>query len=54
MSPPAVEQPRVAERLFISWHTVGSHLKHIYRKLELSSPQELAAMYARRSVEHTE
>lgn len=39
----------VAERLFISRHTVESHLKHVYRKLELSSRKELAALFVRRS-----
>jgi DNA-binding CsgD family transcriptional regulator/energy-coupling factor transporter ATP-binding protein EcfA2 len=38
-----LSNPEVAERLFISRHTVESHLKHIYRKLGLSSRLELAA-----------
>jgi DNA-binding CsgD family transcriptional regulator len=37
-----LSNPEVAERLFISRHTVESHLKHIYRKLGLSSRLELA------------
>jgi DNA-binding CsgD family transcriptional regulator len=28
---------QVGERLFISSRTVGTHLQHIYRRLELSS-----------------
>lgn len=42
-----LSNPEVAERLFISRHTVESHLKHIYRKLDLSSRLELAAEAAR-------
>jgi DNA-binding CsgD family transcriptional regulator len=41
-----LSNPEVAERLFISRHTVESHLKHIYRKLGLSSRRELAAAAA--------
>ena len=44
-----LSNPEVAERLFISRHTVESHLKHIYRKLGLSSRLELAAAAGRRS-----
>ena len=44
-----LSNPEVAERLFISRHTVESHLKHIYRKLGLSSRLELAAMALQRS-----
>jgi len=40
--------PEVAEQLFVSRHTVESHLKHIYRKLGMSSRTELAAEAARR------
>jgi DNA-binding CsgD family transcriptional regulator len=39
----------VADRLYISRHTVESHLKHIYRKLGLSSRLELAALADRHS-----
>lgn len=39
-----LSNPEVADRLFISRHTVESHLKHIYRKLGLSSRLELAAV----------
>lgn len=45
-----LSNPEVAERLFISRHTVESHLKQIYRKLGLSSRLELAAV----SVRHAE
>lgn len=43
-----LSNPEVAERLFISRYTVESHLKHIYRKLGLSSRLELAAAAGRR------
>ena len=46
-----LSNPEVAERLFISRHTVESHLKHIYRKLGLSSRLELAALAAQHSVD---
>ncbi len=36
-----LSNPEVAERLYISRHTVESHLKHVYRKLNLSSRVEL-------------
>ncbi len=42
-----LSNPELAERLFISRHTVESHLKHIYRKLGVSSRVELAAMAGR-------
>ena len=41
-----LSNPEVAERLFISRHTVESHLKHIYRKLGVNSRVELAALVA--------
>ena len=44
-----LSNPEVAERLFISRHTVESHLTHIYRKLGLSSRLELAALADQRS-----
>ena len=43
-----LSNPEVAERMFISRYTVESHLKHIYRKLGLSSRLELAAAAGRR------
>jgi DNA-binding CsgD family transcriptional regulator len=45
-----LSNPEVAERLFVSRHTVESHLKHIYRKLDLSSRVELASMAAERAL----
>jgi DNA-binding CsgD family transcriptional regulator len=42
-----LSNPEVAERLFISRHTVESHLKHVYQKLSLRSRVELAAEAAR-------
>lgn len=44
-----LSNPEVAERLFVSRHTVESHLKHVYRKLGLSSRLELAAAAQERS-----
>lgn len=38
-----MSNPEVAQRLFVSRHTVESHLKNIYRKLGVSSRRELAA-----------
>lgn len=43
-----LSNPEVAERLFISRHTVESHLKHIYAKLGISSRLDLAAEAVRR------
>jgi DNA-binding CsgD family transcriptional regulator len=37
----------VGERIFVSRHTVDSHLRHIFAKLELRSRVELAAVVAR-------
>ena len=33
---------QAAARLFVSHHTVDSHLRHIFRKLEINSRVELA------------
>lgn len=37
----------IADRLFISRHTVESHLKHVYVKLDLRSRVQLAALVVR-------
>jgi DNA-binding CsgD family transcriptional regulator len=42
-----LSNPEVAERMFVSRHTIESHLKHIYRKLRIASRVELAAEAAR-------
>ena len=39
---------QVGERLFVSRHTVDTHLRHIYGKLGISSRAELASQLARR------
>jgi DNA-binding CsgD family transcriptional regulator len=41
-----LSNPEVAERLFVSRHTVESHLKSIYRKLGISSRLELSPALA--------
>lgn len=40
--------PQVGERLFISRHTVDTHLRHIYAKVGVANRAELAAAAARR------
>ena len=40
--------PQVGERLFISRHTVDTHLRHVYAKLGVSNRAELAAQAGRR------
>jgi DNA-binding CsgD family transcriptional regulator len=37
----------VAERLYLSPHTVSSHLRHVFEKLQINSRVELAAIFAR-------
>lgn len=44
-----LSNPAIAERLFISRHTVEAHLKHIFVKLGIRSRAELAALAARES-----
>jgi DNA-binding CsgD family transcriptional regulator len=38
---------QIAEQLYLSPYTVGTHLKHVFTKLDLSSRAELAAVAAR-------
>jgi DNA-binding CsgD family transcriptional regulator len=40
-----LSNPQVAERLFLSRHTVDFHLRQIFRKLDVSSRVELVRLY---------
>ena len=42
--------PHIGRRLYISRHTVASHLKHVYAKLGVTSRVDLAAEVARRDI----
>lgn len=42
----------VAERLFVSPHTVGAHLRHVFTKLSVSSRVELARVTAGHEPDH--
>ncbi len=44
-----LSNPEIAARLFISRHTVESHLKHIYAKLRIGSRVQLATLAIERS-----
>lgn len=44
-----LSNPEIAQRLFISRHTVESHLKHIFTKLRIGSRVELATIAVRSS-----
>jgi DNA-binding CsgD family transcriptional regulator len=41
--------PEIAARLFISRDTVKTHLSHIYAKLDVANPTELATLAASRA-----
>ena len=43
-----LSNPEIAQKLFISWATVKTHLIHIFTKLGVSSRSELAAQAIRR------
>lgn len=45
-----LSNPKIAEKKFISRHTVESHLKHTYAKLGIGSRAELAAEATRRGL----
>jgi DNA-binding NarL/FixJ family response regulator len=45
-----LSNPQIAARLYVSRHTVESHVKHIFVKLGITSRVELAGMAVRRSV----
>ena len=41
--------PQVAERMFVSPGTVKTHMRHIFRKLDVESRTELAAQAVART-----
>jgi DNA-binding CsgD family transcriptional regulator len=42
--------PEIAQQLGLSRHTIAEHVKHIYRKLDVSSRAEAALEAARRGL----
>ena len=48
-----LSNPQIAARMFISRRTVTTHLTSIFRKLDISSRAELAALAARREDQQT-
>jgi DNA-binding CsgD family transcriptional regulator len=42
-----LSNPQIADRLFISRHTVEAHLKHVFLKLHIGSRVELAGIALR-------
>lgn len=41
--------PQIAARMFISAQTVKTHMKNVFRKLDVSTRSELAAVSVRRT-----
>jgi DNA-binding CsgD family transcriptional regulator len=48
-----LSNPQIAARRFISRRTVTTHLTGIFRKLDISSRAEIAALAARRDDQQT-
>ena len=38
-----LDKPAIARRLHLSYHTVGNHVRYIYRKLHVSSRAQAVA-----------